>query len=125
MGQIWNRLGLAHTTMLGTHRIERLPDADRDEFQQTVIDALGTVPIPDLNRVTNVIGQELLQEDVGKGKDGAYLWSIRFNGVHAPEAVRKHCETMYEGVRAPIERVARRSSFSIATLSGLWDTKNE
>ena len=126
MGLIWNRSTLGHTTTIGTHRIERLAGASNEDFQKAVNDAVTRAPLPPLNRVTNVTGQELLQEDGAKGDaGGAYLWSISFNGIHSPDAVRQKCEAMYEDVRAQIERVAKRSSFSVATLRGRWDAENE
>ncbi len=111
---------LAHTTTAGIHRIERLPNATNEDCLKTLHQALTTVALPDLNRVTNVISHELAREEsVASGSD-VYLWVIYFNGVHAPDAVRDKCDAMYKNVREQVESVGKRTGFSMATLEGRW-----
>jgi hypothetical protein len=118
----WHRIGLAHTTMAGIHRIERLPGITQEDFQKTIDDALSeAVPLPDLNRVTNIVGQAVLREEGEASAPGGYLWALFFNGVHAPDRVREHCEAMYANVRERVESVGRRTSFTMATLEGRWE----
>ena len=111
---------LSQTTTIGTHRIVRFPGTTDENFIRTLREeVLATVPLPGLDRVTNVVAQEFLRDETESEVD-IYLWAIYFNGLHQPEVVREKCEAMYKNVREKLETVGVRISFSLATIEGRW-----
>jgi hypothetical protein len=99
-----------------------LPGVERDAFLRTLREeVLPTAPLPDLNRVTNVVAQTLLMDE-NEGAVDTCLWAIYFNGVHHPELVREKCEAVYEGIQDKLEAVGVRSSFRLETLEARWET---
>jgi hypothetical protein len=60
----WDPTMLSHTTTIGIHRIIRLPGIPKEVFLQTLRkEVLPIAPLPDLNRVTNVVSQTLLTNE--------------------------------------------------------------
>jgi hypothetical protein len=116
----WERVTLSQATTIGTHRIVRLPGVTDEEFMRKLQEeVLLAVPIPELNRVTNVVAQELLKIETGDEAD-AYLWTIYWDGLHRPGKVRYECEKMYAGVREKLELVGVRTSFDVAAIEAKW-----
>ena len=115
----WNQLTLSQTTTVGTFAIKSLPGTSKEEFVNALSEVLSTVTPPGSQRDTNVVSQQLLTDDTSADGNTCF-WALRFNGIHAPDAVRSKCEAMYEGVREKLEAVGTRASFSLSTLQGEW-----
>ena len=119
----WKKTTLSQTTTIGSYRIVRLPGTTEENFLRTLREeVLDIVPLPVLDRLTNVEAQELLRDETG-GEVDTYLWAIYFNGLHRPEVVREKCEAIYKNVREKLESVGARISFSLTTLEGRWEAE--
>lgn len=116
----FKQVTLAHTTTVGTFVIVSLPGTSKEDFVNTLREALTAATPTPLQRDTNVISQELLSDDT-QADVNTCLWSLRFNGIHAPDTVRTKCLAIYEGVREQVEEVGTRASFRLETLQGAWD----
>jgi hypothetical protein len=108
---------------MGCHTIARLPDVTEEEFTRRMREeVLLAVPIPPLNRVTNVAAQELLKDEMG-GEADTYLWTIHWDGLERPDLVREGCEEMYEGIREKLELLGTRLSLTVAPIEGAGPTQ--
>ena len=116
---------LSLTTTVGTFVIVSLPGTSKEDLVNTLREALTAAIPPTPQRDTNVISQELRSDetkfDVNTLGVNTCLWSLTFNGIHAPEAVRTKCQAIYEGVREKVEEVRTRVSFRLETLEGAWE----
>ncbi len=110
---------LMHTTTVGTFVIVSLPGTSREDFVDSLRQILSAATPTQLERDTNPVSQELLIDETQVDVNTC-LWSIRFNGIHAPETVRAKCQTIYESVREALEGVGVRASFRLETLEGGW-----
>ena len=119
----WKRVNMGGTTMVGTYRIVRLPGTTKDDFVNTLRgDLLSMVFRPGLQRDTNVVSQDILMEETEDNFDSC-LWTMYFNGIHSPIAVRNDCEAMYDSIKEKIELVGVRVSFNLATLQSRWEAE--
>jgi hypothetical protein len=119
----WKQATLSHNTLVGTHRIVRIPGVSDEACQRHLQEqVLAAAPIPGLNRVTNVIAQELRREEREDGVD-AYLWDIVWNGLHDADRVQSGCEEMYAAVREQLEQVGVRVSLSVASIESRWESE--
>lgn len=112
--------GLSHTTTYATFSIERLPEVSEAQFEQTMLAEVLPATDHPLNRVTNVIGQEL-RKVVGDDA-GAYQWAIIWNGVRDNERVAEWSMAIYDNVKGVIERVGTRTGLSLAILEARWES---
>ena len=118
----FKQLRLSRTTMVGTFVIVSLPSTGKTQFMAGLQQALTAATPPPLQRDSNVISQELFSDET-QADVNTCLWSIRFNGIHAADAVREDCLALYEGVREQIEKVGTRTSFRLETLEGAWQVE--
>jgi hypothetical protein len=112
--------GLSHTTTYATFSIERLPEVSDAQFMQTMLAEVLPATDHPLNRVTNVIGQEL-RRIVGNDAS-AYQWVIIWNGVRDNQRVAEWSMAIYDKVTDDIERVGTRTGLSLAILEARWDS---
>lgn len=110
--------GLSHTTTFATFSIQRLPEMSPAQFEQTMLAEVLPATDHPLNRVTNVIGQELRQ--VVGDDAGVYQWVIIWNGVRDNERVAEGSMAIYDKAKDVIERVGTRAGFSLAILEARW-----
>ena len=82
---------LFHTTTVGTFVIESLPGTSKEDFVNTLQQALSGADPTSLQRDTNPVSQELLIDETQVDVNTC-LWSLRFNGIHAPGVVPRHTE---------------------------------
>lgn len=110
---------LSHTTTVGTFVIVGLPQISQQDFIDALREALSEATPTPLQRDTNVVSQQLLSDD-SQTDINTCLWSLHFNGIHRPEAVRTKCQTIYDGIRDRVEAVGVLTSFRLETLRGSW-----
>jgi hypothetical protein len=119
----WQPATHSHTTKVGTHTIVRRSDVTDEAFMQKMCDEiLPSAPIPPLNRVINVVAQEL-HKDAGDGEGDTYQWRIFWSGIARPELVQRGCEEMYEAVRAELEQIGERTAFAVGSVTARWETQ--
>jgi len=113
MNWIRNRLG--QRTTIASHRIVRHQEVNEDRFiammDQSV---MPSVPI-NLNRATNIIAQELVQDKSVPGRD-AYLWQIYWNGIENNDLVQRWNEEIVENVRTQIAEIGCYDALTVCTL---------
>jgi hypothetical protein len=118
----FKQVSLANTTTVGTFVIVSLPGINQQDFINTLREALSAATPTQLQRDTNVISQQLLSDD-SQSDVNICLWSLHFNGIHAPGVVQGKCLTIYESVREKVETVGTRASFRLETLQGAWEVE--
>jgi hypothetical protein len=116
----FKQITLNHTTTIGTFVIVSLSGTSKEDFVNALREALNAATPTPLQRDTDVVSQELLFDET-QADVNTCLWSLRFNGIHAPDAVRTKCQAIYEGVREKVEEVGTRASFRLETLQSTWD----
>lgn len=116
----FKQITLSHTTTVGTFVIKSLPGTSKEKFLDTLRRSLNTATPTNPQRDTNPISQELLIDET-QADTHICLWSLRFNGIHAPDRVRTKCQVIYEGVHETIENVGAGVSFRLETLEGAWE----
>jgi hypothetical protein len=116
----FKQVTLAHTTTVGTFVIVSLPGVSKEDFVNTLRQALSAATPTSSQRDTNPVSQELLTDETQVDVNTC-LWSLRFNGIHAPDVVRTKCRASYDDVRETLEGVGTRVSFRLETLEGAWE----
>ena len=82
------KLTLSHTTTIGTFVIRATTGAQREEFVAALSEALSSIPLPGSERDINLISQQLLMDETNAHENVCH-WVLRFNGIHAPDAVQR------------------------------------